>query len=315
MRIAAPPLNDLRGRSGLSSCRTATLACVAGLLVSLVCLAGAPDAQAPAGHHSLWRVHGLHNSVYLLGSVHFLKPTDYPLPAAIPAAYSNCPVVAFETDLGQMQEPAKQKELLEKARLPAGETLRQQLTPDTFQKFKNHLHDSGFPGDIFNTLKPAVAAMTLELLEMEKLGFNPDYGVDQHFYQRARSDGKKILALETVDFQIDLLTAISAEQGERLMKTTLEEIDDTKRQLNEMISSWRTGNAGGLEKLLLHALANEPALEKRMLTDRNRRWLPHVEEWARGTQNVMVIVGAGHLVGTNGVVSLLTRQGWTVDQE
>jgi len=283
--------------------------------VCIACFGAVDWLNAAPVHHSLWHLKGNQNDLYLLGSVHFLKVTDYPLASPIEQAFSNCPVAVFETDLARMQEPATQARLLEKARLPPGDTIREHLATKTFRSYQNCLHDMGLAGDIFDTLKPSVAALTIESLELEAIGFNPDYAVDQHFYQLAKRAGKELIALESVDFQIDLITGLSPPQSELLMKTTLESLSDTKQQLQQLVQSWRTGDTLGLEKLLLRALAKAPDLRKRMVTDRNRQWLPQIERLARGHRNVMVIVGAGHLVGVEGVVALLRKEGWQVNQE
>jgi len=117
------------------------------------------------------------------------------------------------------------------------------------------------------------------------------------------------------NFQLSLLTDFSREDGELLMKSTLKEIDTMEKDLGEMLDAWKNGDAGKLEKLLNQAKEDAPAIYKRLVTDRNRRWLPRLEELARSKENAIVIVGAGHLVGTNGVVELMKGKGFRVVQE
>ena len=286
------------------------------LLLCLVAFVPAGARSAPAQtNHSLWKIPGRTNSVYLLGSVHFLKKSDYPLAPVIENAFSNSAIVAFETDINKLQDLDVQMQLMKKSQLPAGQTLRQQLSTNTYAAFQQHLKRAGFDEIIFQQFKPALAAMTLEVLAMQKAGLDPSQGLDQHFFQVADKAGKKIVPLETVDFQIDLITGFSAEEGELIMKTTLEDIDTTDKLLGELINSWRTGDAEALQNLLNHAMKDAPAIFKRLVTDRNRQWVPKIEEWARADQSVIVIVGAGHLVGPEGVVELLRKKGLKVVQE
>lgn len=270
--------------------------------------------SAENARHCLWKVEGKSNTVYLLGSIHLLKESDYPLPGVIENAFTNSKVAAFETDIGEMESPEAQMKLLSKATLPPGETLEQQLSPKVYGAFTNYAREAGLPTPMLARFKPAMAALTLVLIESQKLGLNPEAGVDRHFFRRAREDGKEIVPLETLDFQISLLTDLSKAEGELFMKTTLKEIGETKKLFREMIEAWRTGDAAGLEKLLNEAKRDAPALFKQFVTDRNERWVAKIEELMRGGRNVIVIVGAGHLVGSKSVPELLAKKGLKMSQ-
>jgi uncharacterized protein len=214
-----------------------------------------------------------------------------------------------------MEQPATQLKLLSKTGLPQGETLSQQLSPEVYGRFTNHLRGIGLPAAMFENLTPAMAGMTLEVLEMQKLGLDPQYGLDKHFYVRARQEGKQIIPLETVDFQIALMTDFSKGEGELLMKITMDDIDKVKTELGDIVKAWQTGDADNLEKMLNDASRQAPAIFKRLITDRNERWVPKIEEWLQGDKNAIVIVGAGHLVGKDGVVELVRKKGLKVSQQ
>jgi uncharacterized protein YbaP (TraB family) len=273
--------------------------------------------QPPSGvttQHSLWQARGKSNVVYLLGSVHILKAENYPLPAVIDSAFTNSAVVAFETDIDAMEQPELQMKIMAKARLPDGSTLRDQLSPTVYASFTNHVNQIGLPVEMFEPLKPALAAITLAVVDLQKLGFDPDYGLDKHFFALAKKAGKQTAALETVDFQVSLLTDLSKEEGELVMQTTLKDIDRLKTDIADLLKAWQTGDADALEKLLNEASREAPAIYKRLLTDRSANWVPKIQEWLRGDKNVIVIVGAGHLVGKDGVVELLRKSGQKVEQ-
>lgn len=265
--------------------------------------------------HCLWEVAGGSNTVYLLGSIHLLKPENYPLAAPLEAAFSNSPIVVFETEMDKMDEPETQQQLLSKAMLPPGQTLSGELSPKIFASFSNHVAAAGFPLFTFERFKPSMAAITLAMLEMRKLGLDPRYGVDQHFFRLARKNGKQVVPLETIDFQISLITDFSKSEGDELMKSTLEDIDKTRKLLGEMVDAWQTGDAAAMERLLNTARTEAPEIFKRLVTDRNRRWVPKIEELLHGGTNAVVIVGTGHLVGKGGVVKLLQKDGWKIIQQ
>ena len=274
-----------------------------------------PAKPSSATKHSLWKVQGKENAVYLLGSIHLLKKEDYPLPAPLEAVFSDSKIAVFETDITGMENPELAMKLAAKGQLPEGETLRTRLSPPVYVAFSNYVQKAGMPVELFDSITPAMAAITLVALDLKKMGLDPQNGLDKHFFDLAAKDGKTIVPLETLDFQIGLMTEFSKEEGELLMKTTLKEIDTMEKDFDDLVKAWRTGDAEKLDKLLNEAMEEAPVIFHRLLTDRNRRWLPKIEELLRGKENAIVIVGAGHLVGTNGVVALLKNKGYKIVQE
>lgn len=277
-------------------------------------LRAAENTTTGTSLHCLWKVAGPSNAVYLLGSIHLLKRSDYPLGAAIESAFTNSGVVAFETDIEKLQSPETQMLLLGKSQLPEGETLEQQLTPGTYARFSNYVSQAGLPLMIFNRMKPFVAVAALTVIELQKLELDPEFGVDKYFFGRATKDGKRIVPLETVEFQLDLITGFSKAEGELVMKCSLADMDKTRRQFKEIVQAWQTGDATKLAGLLNEATREAPVIFKRLVTDRNRDWLPKIETLLAGQTNAIVIVGAGHLVGNEGVVELLKKKGRKVTQ-
>jgi uncharacterized protein len=285
------------------------------LLWSVLAAASVSAQEPRSTHHSLWMVEGKTNAVYLMGSIHALKAKDYPLPQEFDAAFTNSPIVAFETDVAALNDLGTQLKILSKGRLPEGETLSSQLSPALYSKFTNQVAEAGLPARMFDQFRPSMAAVSLVAIEFQKLGLDPEYGLDKHFFKLARKQGKTIVPLETVDFQISLVTDFTKEEGELLMKSTLEEIDTTKRDLAALLKAWQIGDGDQLEKILNEASREAPAIFKRLVGDRNRRWVPRIEEWLRGGTNAVIIVGAAHLVGKDGVVELLRQKGFKVSQQ
>jgi uncharacterized protein YbaP (TraB family) len=273
-------------------------------------------AASTAKHHCLWKVQpkeaGATNAVYLLGSVHMLSKSNYPLPMAIEQAYSNSSTLVFEADIGEMdQETVK---LLGKAALPEGKTLATELTPETYALLTNHAASSGLPLFMLERLAPGVAAVTIEGFELVKMGMDPSLGLDKHFYDLGKKEGKAIVGLETPDFQMSLLTGLSKVEGDLMMKTTLKELDTFKTEITDLIQGWESGNAERVGDILNQEVKEAPDIYKRLLTDRNERWVPEIEKLMEKNKSALVIVGAGHLVGKKGVVEMLRQKGWKVSQ-
>ncbi len=285
------------------------------LLASLVQPVAAQVAvRGNTGRNPLWKIQGTNNTVYLLGSIHLLKESNYPLAAAIESAFTNSEIAVFEADVAELEQPATQVKLMTKARLPEGETLKDQLSAPTYEQFLEHAKRLELPEMVFSQFKPSLAAIMLAMFELQKLGFDPARGVDKHFFERARKEGKQTGALETVDFQINLITGFSKEEGELLMQTTLKDMDKTRQMYDDILKAWQVGDADALEKLINEALREAPVIAKRMLTDRNQTWLPKIRELLNSGKTAIVIVGAGHLVGREGVVELLKKEGLKVTQ-
>jgi len=265
--------------------------------------------------HSLWKIQGKQNTVYLLGSIHMLKKENYPLPETVEKAFTNSSTVVFETDLSAVEDLTLALSMMNKGQLPEGQTLQDVLSPEIYQSFTNRASQTIMPVEMLARFTPGMAATTLEGLEMMKLGFDPEYGIDMHFFRAARSAGKQIVPLESVDFQLGLLNGLSKEEGNWFMKQTLKDLDNVKADSTEMVKYWETGEGDKLAQMLDKGMKESASIYKRLITDRNRTWLPKIEELARGDKNAIVIVGAGHLVGKEGLAELLRKEGLKVTQE
>jgi uncharacterized protein YbaP (TraB family) len=270
--------------------------------------------SATTALHSLWKAQGASNVVYLLGSIHLLQATNYPLAPALESAFTNSQVVVFETDIEKMEDPAQQMAMLSKLSLPEGQTLRQTLSPKVYEALSKHAADVGLPLAMLEQYRPAAAIMTLEVMELTTLGADPAFGIDKHFFKLAHDAGKRIVPLETVDFQIGLLVGFTKAEEDLLVEKSLAEIDDDKKLFNEMVQAWRTGDSASLETMLNKARTEAPSIFKKMVSDRTASWVPEFEKLLHGSENAIIIVGAGHLVGPDGAVELLKKKGFKVTQ-
>ncbi|MCI0746228.1 MAG: TraB/GumN family protein [Verrucomicrobia subdivision 3 bacterium] len=287
------------------------------LALPLVCAAPALHAQQPAkaeAKHCLWKVEGKTNAVHLLGSIHFLKKEFYPLPKPIEDAYARSQVVVFEADLDELSSPESQVKMLQHAAYPPGETLKQNVSKETHDKLQSYLSEAGVPAITVESLKPWMAAVLLLGLELQKLGFDPEQGVDQYFFKKAKQDKKQIVGLETVDLQISFFTGFTKEEQDAVLKETLQEISGFKAMLTDVVNAWKTGDTKKLDALVLDAIRDYPQLQKKLLVDRNKAWLGKIEKLLAEGKSVFVVVGAAHLIGKDSVVDLLEKKGLKVRQ-
>src|SRR5215211_2860957 len=160
-------------------------------LLALLLLVSRAQAQQPAKtetKHCLWKVQGASNSVYLFGSIHFLKKDFYPLAKPIEDAYKHSDIAVFEVDFDEMKSPEARLKMLHEGRYPEGETIKQNLPPETYDKLRVRAAETVGDGSAFDSLKPWMVAVALLGMELQKLGFEPEQGADLYFADKARKD-------------------------------------------------------------------------------------------------------------------------------
>lgn len=288
--------------------RRFTLATIAALLA-----AGMLQASEGSGSVFMWKAQRGETSVYLLGSIHALKAEAYPLPAAIESAFDDAEVLVFEVDLDDMNGAAF--EMLAAGSLEAGRTLEQELGPELWTELGTAAADAGLDPAMLQFMKPWMAALSVAAIELNAAGYLSSHGLDSYFSRRAEETGRERSALETVEFQIGLFTGLSPEESATFLRYTLAELETLVPVLDELYQRWLVGDVGPVEDLMGQEFADFPDLYRTLVTERNHRWMGRVEELLAGERDAMVVVGALHLVGDEGLVALLRDRGYTVTQQ
>jgi uncharacterized protein YbaP (TraB family) len=280
----------------------------------LVVLGGGAAPLRAQDKSFLWRVQSDKNTVYILGSLHLLKKDNYPLNRKIEAAFERSSKIVFEVDLRAM-EPEKTTALLaERGMYRDGTTLAQKVSQDTYALASERAKGLGIDIRALSQFKPWVVALTLSQLKLQKIGLDPRYGVDRHFFRRARDVNKTTLALESSEAQLALFDQMSDQQQELMLRQTLKDLNQLDSGLDRLVAAWLAGDTRMLEELLLGGFKEFPELYQRLMVERNRKWIPQLERFLAEREVHMVIVGAGHLVGKESVIELLRERGYTVEQ-
>jgi len=277
----------------------------------------ASQAQQPAPKatkHCLWKVQGASNTVYLFGSIHFLKKSFYPLPRPIEDAYKQSPITIFEVDFDEMKSPEAQLKMVQQGKYPEGDSIKKHLSKDTYDKLHAYVADRMGDGAAFDSLKPWMVAVALLGIELQKLGFAPDQGVDQYFANKARQDKKQVMALETVDAQLSLFAGLTKDEEEAMLKEAMTEITKFEKIFADVIGAWRVGDTKALEKFIVESMRDHPKIHKKLLIDRNQEWAAKLEKLLAGPKDVFVVVGAAHLVGKDSVIDLLSKKRFKIQQ-
>lgn len=262
----------------------------------------------------LWRVKSAKGTLYLLGSIHYLKRENYPLKKSIQEAFENSRTVVLEIDPQRDTPERAQHVMLEKALYRDGTTLQQNISPQTYQLAEQRARELGIDLLQMSQLKPWFVGLSLVSVKLQKMGFDPNFGLDLFLADRAKKGGKAIRGLETLEFQIGLLDQFSRAEQDSMLRQTLAELDMLDKGLEQIVQSWNSGDGRALEQLLLASMKDYPEIYEKIVVDRNRRWLADLVKMLEQGDKTLVVVGAAHLVGKNGLVELLQQRGYTVEQ-
>ncbi len=262
----------------------------------------------------LWEIKDNNNSVFLLGSIHLLQQSDYPLDNSIIKAFDRSEIVVFEADLNNLKSMEFQQYVLAKSFFTNGESLKTSLSPHAYNKVSDKLKQSGMSVDLFNMFKPWSLAMTLPVLEMKKIGYSEEHGLDNFLFRRASMKKKEIQALETGEFQISLFDDLTKQQQQNLLLHTIEELDLMQQLMGQMKSAWKNGEANKLGDLNKSSYKQFPVIMDKLLNSRNKNWIPDIVKLINGNKDAIVVVGAAHLPGDQGVLKLLEGRGYKAEQ-
>jgi uncharacterized protein YbaP (TraB family) len=289
------------------------------LLFSFVCL-GTPfypvhAAQKNPSKVFMWSVQGPKSKVFLLGSMHMFKAASYPLEPRIEKAYQSCPRVVFEADLEGPGTDEIRDMMLKLGTYHDGKTLPKEISEKTYALFRERVEANNLKIEQFDTYRPWFAALSIATVELKRLGFTAENGLDAHFSQEAASDKKKMIYLETARQQLDLLANAFPGKEEDLLKQALEEIAVLEKASAEMVQAWKAGDAARMEAFTQKSLKEFPEVEKKLFTERNKAWTTRILRLLSQEGDVFVVVGAGHLVGKGGLLEMLKDKGYNVVQQ
>ncbi|HMK84602.1 MAG TPA: TraB/GumN family protein [Steroidobacteraceae bacterium] len=270
---------------------------------------GSEWASAAPELHSLWELHGKHNTVYLLGSIHTLRSGDYPLAPAVLDAYRNAKSLLMEINLDEVDSDQVQSQMLAGATLADGKSLSEILGPTRYARAQALARDVGVELSMFDQFAPWFVAEAISQLQLMQLGFDAQSGVEMYFLERAHGDGKRVSGLETAQEQIALFESLPMETQIEYLMSSLEQAHDLPKQVDEMVHAWQRGDTSWFESELKSDLGRDPAVYQSLLVSRNRKWIARIESLLNDDQNYLVIVGTAHLVGRDSVLELLKRDG------
>lgn len=283
------------------------------ILVFLIILVRDTLSQSPRSF--LWKIQSKTSTVYVLGSLHLAKKEIYPLSQKIENAFDQSDFLVVEANVNDIKKIDIQK-LMESAFYPANDVLEKHVSPETFEWVKKETEGLGIPLELLDKQKPWFLAMTLVSLESIKLGLDPNLGIDKYFLSKAEGK-KKILELESLDYQISLFSGFSEKDQELFLIYTLKDLNVMEQEVGRLIQAWASGDAQAMESILARGVSGDKRLSgilEKLIFERNRRMVAKIEDFLRTKETYFVIVGAGHLVSNQGILKLLGGKGYLIEQ-
>ncbi len=277
------------------------------LLVLAFCFG---SVSAEAGSGCVWKVTGpTGGTLYIGGSIHALRSTDYPLPASYNRAFDASTRLALEVEPRALESSSAA--LLRAGKYPSGDSLKNHVDPRTYDYLRRVFGLMKIPEEKFSRYRPWLLTV---LLDSGMKGFSDDLGVDEFITNRARANGKQIVGLESASEHNAVFSGLNDRQSEALLLVQFIPAGNTASGSDRLMSAWRRGDVEALASSTHAAYSDYPAFGNRLLGERNRRWAPKLDGFLKSGQTYFVVVGAAHLGGSDGLLALMRARNCKVEQ-
>jgi uncharacterized protein YbaP (TraB family) len=273
--------------------------------------AGAAATQAAPPNALLWRASTPTGTLYLLGSVHVLRPQDLPLPAPVLQAYGDSSELLLELDMDAIEPGELERALVEFGTAAPARPLRVALG-ERYPEIRRKLVAAGYDPEALDRFDPWFVSTAIVNSAMAQLGFKADLGVESQLTRRAREDGKPISGLETITQQLGLFESLDADTQALMLSETLDQLDELSPITRRTVAAWRAGDVETLRTELIESFEEQRKLYDLLVTARNRSWIPALVRLLETPETELVVVGALHVIGDQSVISMLRERGVSV---
>lgn len=262
----------------------------------------------------LWAVQGTSNTVFLLGSL-FLATNEAPrFDSVVEDAYQHSSAVVFKLAPPDLNSLWLVEQFAGRAKYPPGDSLRGHLTRETHTRLAKLYRRSSKEKFDFEKYRPWKLGLDQVEAELEIQGFRGTNSFENYLFSRAYADKKQVVSLETPKSLLWLWTGMSEIDEEFALLQALDEADCYATQIQEIVAAWKTGDVKKLDEINRKEMDHYPSVKRRFLIDRNREWMPKIEELIRSNKDALVILATQHMVGRNSLVELLEEKGYKVEQ-
>lgn len=268
--------------------------------------APAVQAQTTDADPALWVVKDRDTTIYLFGTVHILKPGLSWFDEAVKTAFDASDQVVLEV-VGADDPATMQAAIVRNAIDANGPTVTSQLPEDKRAAYAKALGELGVPAAAFDKFKPWFPATMISVGLLPKFGYDPESGAERVIAAAAKSAGKPVTALETVDQQFGFFDSLPRESQMVMLERTIDQLPTLHTTLDAMVANWARGDPKALGKTMNEEVEDTPNMRKVLLTDRNARWADWISTRMQQPGTVFIAVGAGHLAGKGSVQDYLKQ--------
>ncbi|HBY88750.1 MAG TPA: TraB/GumN family protein [Colwellia sp.] len=266
---------------------------------------------------SVWKVSKGNDHIFIGGTVHILPPSEFPLPKEFEQAYKQSDSIVLEAKLPDASDTEFQLNMMQQMTYGHGKTISSFLTAKTQQQLSDYVANLGVDLAMFEHFKPGFLVTMLALLEAQKAQLSGE-GVDIFYSKQANRDNKSIAYLESAEFQMNMIADMGIGDEDSFIKSNLEQMKDFKAMFTGLLKAWRVGDEQQLNQLAIMPMKDDPKTFKKLLTDRNRTWISHIDRMfadnGKSTDKEFVLVGVAHLAGDKSVLTLLKTKGYRVEK-
>jgi uncharacterized protein YbaP (TraB family) len=293
--------------------KTLAITCAAAPLALAATIPGAAAAEPATAattdaDPALWVVKDEDTTIYLFGTVHVLKPGLGWFDEAVKTAFDKSDQLMLEIVLPDDQAEVA-RTMMPLAIDQSGKTLSSRLNAGQLKAYQAAMTSVGLPVGQFDMFEPWFPAITLSILPLTKLGYDPEQGAEKLLTSLAKKAGKPVAGLETLSEQLGFFDTLPEKQQVAFLNSVVKDLDKLGPQLDEMVVLWAKGDPDGLAVTMNESMAATPELAKTLLWDRNARWADQLKARMDQPGTVFVAVGAGHLAGEKSVQDYLKARG------
>jgi uncharacterized protein YbaP (TraB family) len=280
--------------------------------LALITLATFMTCQTAIADSSVWKVEKDGKHLYLGGTIHVLSKEDYPFPKEFDQAYKKSEVIYFETDIKKMTDPEVANALMSKLMAKEGEKITESLKPETIEALEAFLEKRNIPLAMMDQFNISGVYLVLFSMELANMGMT-NAGVDEHYDTKARKDNKTLGKMETIEQQMSFFSKIGLGNEDQLIMYTLRDLEEMPKLMAQMKQTWRSGDRAKYRELMLDPFIKDyPQTYKALLVERNNNWMPKIEALFDTPEIELVLVGALHMIGKDGLLQQLEGKGYTV---
>jgi len=240
----------------------------------------------------------------------------YPLPDVIEDAFDAASVLIVEVDMTKVNQAQLQQLMMTLGSYPEGDDLFQHISPRTRARLDTFLGQYGIPPAAFAQYRPWLAALSVTMFPMIKAGLNPSEGIDMYFLNKAK--GKRIEQLEDAEWQVKLFAEFPEKVSDAVLSRSIIQAASINEHYAKLASLWSHGDAVKIDELTKSwsagESAEERAFDRRLREERNPHMTQKLEQCLQSSETCFMVVGAAHVIGSQGIVKQLQAHGYRVQQ-